>query len=62
MHSRDVIRQIEADGWVFRRSEGSHHLFQHPTKRGNVVVPHPKKDIPKGTLRNIERQAGLRFT
>ena len=25
---------------------------------GHVVVPHPRKDIPIGTLRNIYRQAG----
>jgi predicted RNA binding protein YcfA (HicA-like mRNA interferase family) len=24
-----------------------------------VTVPHPKKDLPAGTLRSIERQAGI---
>jgi predicted RNA binding protein YcfA (HicA-like mRNA interferase family) len=24
-----------------------------------VTVPHPKKDIPLGTLRSIENQAGI---
>jgi len=26
-----------------------------------VTVPHPKKDIPTGTLRSIERQAGFKL-
>jgi predicted RNA binding protein YcfA (HicA-like mRNA interferase family) len=33
----------------------------HETKTGIVTVPHPKKDLPKGTLKSIERQAGLRI-
>jgi len=37
-----------------------HHHFKHPTKKGIVTIPHPKKDIPKGTVGNILRQAGLK--
>lgn len=40
--------------------KGSHHHFKHPT-RGSVTVPHPKKDIPIGTLVSIERQAGIKL-
>lgn len=49
------------DGWVEVRSSGSHRQFAHPTKPGIVTVPHPRKDIKKGTLRSIFRQAGLPF-
>jgi predicted RNA binding protein YcfA (HicA-like mRNA interferase family) len=24
-----------------------------------VTAPHPKRDLPPGTLRNIEKQAGI---
>lgn len=61
MDSRAVIKALEADGWRLRRTKGSHHQYRHPTKPGLVTVPHPKKDIPAGTLRSIERQAGLRL-
>lgn len=61
MNSRDIIKAIEADGWVHIRTTGSHHHFRHPTKPGTVTVPHPKKDLPKGTVRSIEKQAGLKF-
>jgi len=61
MNSREVIRLLEADGWRQVRQKGSHIQFKHPTKRGRVTVPHPKRDLPLGTLRNIEDQSGLKF-
>jgi predicted RNA binding protein YcfA (HicA-like mRNA interferase family) len=51
---------LEADGWFLRNITGSHHHFKHPTKKGLVTVPHPKKDLPIGTVNNIRRQAGLK--
>ena len=57
--SADVIRALKRDGWSEVRVKGSHHHFKHPTKPGIVTVPHPKKDIPRGTLGSIERQAGI---
>jgi predicted RNA binding protein YcfA (HicA-like mRNA interferase family) len=59
MKSREVIAQLEADGWVEVRQSGSHKQFRHPTKPGTVTVPHPKKDMPVGTLKSIEKQACL---
>jgi len=32
----------------------------HPTKPGTVTVPHPKKNLGKGLLGAIRKQAGLR--
>lgn len=59
MHNKPII--LEADSWYEVRTRGSHHIFHHPTKPGMVTVPHPKKDIPLGTLRSIERQSGVRL-
>jgi predicted RNA binding protein YcfA (HicA-like mRNA interferase family) len=58
MNSREVIAKLKADGWVLVHVRGSHHYFKHPTKPGRVTVPHPKRDIPIGTLRSMYRQAG----
>ena len=60
MNSKDIIKQIEDDGWYLVRVRGSHHHFKHATKPGLVTVPHPKRDLPKGTVNSILRQAGLR--
>ena len=59
MSSTDVIRRLLSAGWFEARVKGSHHHFKHPTRPGIVTVPHPRKDIPTGTLRSIERQSGV---
>ncbi|MFS0826700.1 type II toxin-antitoxin system HicA family toxin [Pseudomonas phoenicis] len=56
----DVISLLIEDGWVETGVRGSHHYFKHPTKPGKVVVPHPKVQLPRGTLNNILKTAGLR--
>jgi predicted RNA binding protein YcfA (HicA-like mRNA interferase family) len=61
MRSRDIIKALKSDGWEQVAQKGSHLQFKHPTKPGRVTVPHPKSDIPIGTLRSIEKQAGLKL-
>ncbi|GHT84438.1 addiction module toxin, HicA family protein [Betaproteobacteria bacterium] len=58
MNSTEIIRKLEREGWQKAHQVGSHAKFKHPTKPGSVTVPHPRKDIPVGTLRSIYRQAG----
>lgn len=60
MNSTQIIRMLEDDGWKEVRVTGSHHHFKHPTKQGLVTVPHPKKDLPIGTVNSIRKQAGLK--
>ncbi|MDG6360058.1 type II toxin-antitoxin system HicA family toxin [Glaesserella parasuis] len=60
MDSKTIIKMIEADGWYLVATSGSHHQFKHPTKQGRVTVPHPKKDLKKGTELSIFKQAGLK--
>lgn len=60
MHSNEIIKILEDDGWQLVRTKGSHHHFKHSVKKGLVTVPHPKADLPKGTVNNIFKQAGLR--
>jgi predicted RNA binding protein YcfA (HicA-like mRNA interferase family) len=60
--SAEVIRRIKAAGWMIVRTKGSHQHFKHPQRSGICTVPHPKKDIPIGTLKSIERQSGVKLT
>jgi predicted RNA binding protein YcfA (HicA-like mRNA interferase family) len=60
MKSADVIVKLVADGWFEVARKGSHAQFKHD-KPGRVTVPHPKRDIPIGTLRSIEKQSGLKL-
>jgi len=61
VNSREVIRMLRRDGWYEVHQVGSHKQFKHPVKPGRVTVPHPRRDIPRGTLRSIEKQAGLKL-
>lgn len=58
MNSKQIIKQLEADGWFLARVKGSHHQFKHSAKPGLVTVKHPDSDIPAGTLNSIKKQAG----
>ena len=61
MDSKSVISALSKDGWLQVAQKGSHVQLKHPSKPGRVTVPHPKKDLPIGTLRSIEKQSGLKL-
>ena len=60
MQSFALIKMLEADGWMLRGVRGSHHVFRHSSKFGNVSVPHPKKDLGTGLTHKLLKQAGLK--
>jgi predicted RNA binding protein YcfA (HicA-like mRNA interferase family) len=60
MKSADLIRDLKKGGWSEDRVVGSHHIFKHPTIPGHITVPHPKKDLGKGLVHKIRKQAGLK--
>ena len=59
--SKEIINILLNDGWFEVRVSGSHHQFKHPIKKGTVTIKHPDKDIPKKTLKSIERQSNLKI-
>lgn len=44
------------EGFAVVSQNGSHVKLRKDGK--TVIVPHPKKDLPVGTARNIAKQAG----
>ncbi|MGF0536996.1 type II toxin-antitoxin system HicA family toxin [Agrobacterium sp. ES01] len=58
MQHRTSLAQAKGGGVATR---GSHVQFKHAEKSGRVTVPHPKRDIPIGTLESIEKQADLKL-
>jgi predicted RNA binding protein YcfA (HicA-like mRNA interferase family) len=54
--SRKIIRRLRKEGFELIGSSGSHHKFRKGER--TVIVPHPKKDLPADTARNIARSAG----
>ena len=53
MNSKDLIRRLKSEGWIEVHVKGSHHKFKHPSQTGHVALPHPKRDLPIGTLREL---------
>jgi len=61
MKVKEIIRLIETDGWVLKRTRGSHRQFKHPKKTGLVTVPgKPGDDLAPGTENSILIQAKLK--
>lgn len=60
MGSKELIKLIEAHGWHLVATRGSHRQYKHPTLPGRVTIPHPNKDLPRGTVQSILKQAGLK--
>lgn len=61
LSGRDVIKILKKVGFEEKRQKGSHIILVKESKDGRkgVVVPN-HKEIDKGTLLEIIRQAGLK--
>lgn len=59
--ARQVIAILERRGFVRVRQSGSHAIFHHPDGRRTTVPVHGKRDLGRGLLRQIMRDADLTF-
>lgn len=55
---RECVKALSAAGFYLRRQEGSHLILRRDEPFAQVVVP-DHKELDRGTLRAIIRQAGL---
>jgi predicted RNA binding protein YcfA (HicA-like mRNA interferase family) len=55
--SRKLLKLLKAEGFEEIQKRGSHLKLRKGEM--TVILPHPKKDLPLGTVRSIYRQAGL---
>ncbi len=55
----EVIRKLEKAGFQIDHVTGSLYILRHPDGRRTVVPYHAGRDIKRGVLRAIVRQAGL---
>lgn len=55
-----LIKLLEENGFVFKRSKGSHQVYYYSISNKTIVVPfHNGKDLKKGTFMSIVKQAGI---
>ena len=55
---RECIKAMEKAGFQFKRQEGSHIILRRNDPFAQLVVP-DHKELDRGTLRAIIRQAGM---
>lgn len=56
-----LIKLLIQHGFTFARQSGSHAIFKNDQENRKVVVPIHSKDIPKGTLHAILKDAGIKL-
>lgn len=58
LSSTDFLTIPKPQGFQIISKRGSHAKYRD-AEGHTVIVPHPRKDIPIGTLRSMIRQSGL---
>lgn len=58
LSGRDCVKALEKVGFEVKRQEGSHIVLRRNDPFAQLVVP-DHKELDRGTLRAIIRQAGL---
>ena len=56
---RVVVQFLEQNGFTLDHVSGSHFIFYHPVSQRRAVVPRHNRDMPKGTLITLLREAGF---
>lgn len=57
---KKLIQALERSGFIVYKQKGSHVYLYHPDAPANIItVPYHNKDLKKGTLKSILRQACL---
>jgi len=56
---KKVMAMLERNGFLHKHTTGSPYIYFHPVKRNAVTVPFHNRDLAKGTLLSIIKQAGL---
>lgn len=58
----ELLRVLKKDGWHIIRQKGSHIIMQNPKRKGQLSVPfHAGKEVKKGLLNAILKQAGIKI-
>jgi predicted RNA binding protein YcfA (HicA-like mRNA interferase family) len=56
---RDLVRFLEQNGFVLDHVSGSHFIYYHAAFKRRAVVSRHTRDIPRGTLLSLLKEAGF---
>ena len=62
MNGKQLIKLMKKNGWVLDRKSGSHHIMIKERQRAVSIPVHGSKDLPKGLVAAIMKQANIRRT
>lgn len=55
----EIIRLLKKHGFELVRTKGSHQIHKNGANGKMTIVPMHKRDLPKGTMLAILKQAGI---
>lgn len=56
---KNLLKILEKHGFQVDHTTGSHFVLYAPRTKKRAVIPYHIKDLPKGTLMSILREAGI---
>ena len=56
---KELLKRLKQMGFEKDHTTGSHIILYHPITKRRAVIPYHLKDIPRGTLSAILREAGI---
>jgi len=59
INAKELLKILEKKGFIFSRQSGSHAIYANQNGIKVTVPVHGKKDLGKGLLRQIMKDAGL---
>lgn len=60
MTPREIVKLLEANGFVLVGSNGSHRKYRNPATGKTTIVPFHAKDLKPGTEKSILKMAGIK--
>jgi predicted RNA binding protein YcfA (HicA-like mRNA interferase family) len=60
MKGKELIKILREHGWILDRIEGSHHIMVKKGKRPVPIPVHGNRDLPKGLVHRILKEAGVK--
>jgi len=54
-----LIKILKSIRFELDHTTGSHYIFRHPISKRRVTIPYHSKDLPKGTIMSILKEAGI---
>ena len=56
--SHDIVQRLEREGFELVSVAGPSRKYGHPARQMEVIVPHPRRDLPIETVRTLYRDVG----